>query len=601
MDLSSGINIIKGYINSLSNSFGVYFMLGAKNKILYIGKAKNLRERIAFYTKVSGLTKRMVNMIEKIRSMDFIVTNTEFDALLLESTLIKKYKPSYNILLKENNHFSYIYISGHKYPNLIKYTGEKNKNEKYFGPFISSRTVNDSVKSLCKIFLLRSCSDSFFSSRRKPCLKYYIKNCSAPCMKYISQDSYKLLVEQACDFLKGKNSALQNKLKKQMFFLSDNKKYEQAAVCRDRIKKLNQIQRNSVLFPNDNVDVIAGYKQYGKACIQILMFRNGKNCGGKSFFPNHDSEKNIEEILNDFILLFYDNNAPSLILLSHSINNKVLVEKVLSKNTNKKVLIYVPIVGNKLRIVQLALKNAYESYNRYFKNKISKILLEKMKKFLSLKKLPVNLEAYDNSHLCGSSAVGVMVNYNKFGFCKENYRSFSFDSSKINVRDDCSMLKDVLERRFKGESLKYKPDLLLIDGEGRQLNTAHMVLNELGIRNIMVISIAKGINGNVDKIFIMGRDPIILEKDDAILYFLQKIRDEAHRFAITTHRKKRIRINKKSILDEIKGIGLFRKSALLKYFGSVNSIKAATMEELTRVKGINKRIAKCIYYYFQLN
>ena len=610
----NGLDIIKNKLENITNRPGIYQYLNSKNEIIYIGKAKNLKKRISSYKNSSSLSNRIQRMVYQINNIETITTKTEAEAFLLESNLIKKFKPKFNIVFRDDKSLPYILISTkNKWPQILKHRGRQKNIGTYFGPYPSAGAVDKTINSLQKAFLIRSCTDSFFKARNRACLLYQIKKCSAPCVKKINENDYLDLSNQTILFLKGKNKKIQSNLNNKMRVYSLKKKYEKAADLRDRIKALNQIQEKqsiNISYIGD-ADVISIKKKNFKACIQVFYFRGGNNLGGRYYFPRHEENEKEENILQSFLGQYYsDKIVTKLILINKKIPEKKLLINALNKKSGYKINIETPLKGQKKIVLKNAEKNAEKELDKKFdeqKNNLS--FLKKIKFVFKLKKIPKTIEIYDISHISGEFAVGAMVSFNKNGFIKNNYRKFNikgtFKRKKIlSKSDDYSSIYEVLNRRLKKDSktILY-PDLMIIDGGKGHFNTALNILKNLNLeKKIELASIAKGENRNEgnENFYINNDNKIKFNSNDKTLFFLQRLRDEAHRFAITSHRTRRSKINK-SILDEIEGIGPNKKRDLLKYFGSSEQIKIANINEIQKVKGINKNVAKKIYNFFHEN
>ena len=610
----NGLDIIKNKLENITNRPGIYQYLNSKNEIIYIGKAKNLKKRISIYKNSYSLSNRIQRMVYQINNIETITTKTEAEAFLLESNLIKKFKPKFNIVLRDDKSLPYILISTkNKWPQILKHRGRQKNIGTYFGPYPSAGAVDKTINSLQKAFLIRSCTDSFFKARNRACLLYQIKKCSAPCVKKINENDYLDLSNQTILFLKGKNKKIQSNLNNKMRVYSLKKKYEKAADLRDRIKALNQIQEKqsiNISYIGD-ADVISIKKKNFKACIQVFYFRGGNNLGGRYYFPRHEENEKEENILQSFLGQYYsDKIVTKLILINKKIPEKKLLINALNKKSGYKINIETPLKGQKKIVLKNAEKNAEKELDKKFdeqKNNLS--FLKKIKFVFKLKKIPKTIEIYDISHISGEFAVGAMVSFNKNGFIKNNYRKFNikgtFKRKKIlSKSDDYSSIYEVLNRRLKKDSktILY-PDLMIIDGGKGHFNTALNILKNLNLeKKIELASIAKGENRNEgnENFYINNDNKIKFNSNDKTLFFLQRLRDEAHRFAITSHRTRRSKINK-SILDEIEGIGPNKKRDLLKYFGSSEQIKIANINEIQKVKGINKNVAKKIYNFFHEN
>ena len=609
-DLDLGKDLIKKKIPLISNSPGVYRMLGKKNQVLYVGKAKNLPKRLKDYATGKNLAIRTNRMLSLTRNLEIITTSSEAEALLLEANLIKKFKPKFNILLKDDKSFPYIFIEkGCDWPQLSKHRGKKNKNGYYFGPFASVGSANWTIKILQKVFLLRVCNNSVFKNRDRACLLFQIKRCAAPCVNYINKEDYGKLVNDAIAFLSGKSKLIQKKLSFEMEKYSKILDYEKAAVVRDRIKALTQIQSSQSISSTNlnNADVISIVQEASKSCIQVFFYRSKQNWGNQSFFPSHDDTHSAEEVLASFITQFYENkNVPAEILLNKKINNLSLIKSALGEKEKKLVTIKLATKGNALRLSKMAEKNAKEALTRkIFESETNIKLLDQIAEKFKLNILPRLVEVYDNSHIQGAHSVGAFITFSSEGFIKKRYRKFNIKNTKINSGDDYGMLKEVLERRFKRIVQNKKqldfviPDLILIDGGKGQYSISRKVLDDYGFHDIPIIAIAKGRNRNQgDETFIYKTNSIKLNKREPLLFFLQRLRDEAHRFAVSSHRMKRKKSLSKSLLDEISGIGRTRKRALLNYFGSARAVESASYNDLKNVDGIETSVAKKIHDFF---
>lgn len=607
-----GVEIIKSYLKNLGTQPGVYRMIDEKENVLYVGKAKNLTNRVKNYTNLKNLSHRIAKMVSLTRSMEFITTHTEVEALLLEANLIKRYKPQYNILLRDDKSFPYILIdTSHKSPQVLKHRGAKKRDGHYFGPFASVGAVNASLNILQKAFSLRTCSDSIFNSRSRPCLLYQIKRCSAPCVDKISEKDYNALVDEAHDFLSGKSDTIKNRFTKKMQKASSDQNYELAAVFRDRLKSLAAVQSRQDATDGklNEADVIAAYKQGDQTCVQVFFYRGGQNWGNKAYFPSHDKDQHVDEILPAFISQFYDNKLPpKKIFINNTIKQKALLEEALAVKAERKVHITMPQRGSNLLLVEMVEKNAREALERKVAETSSQAkLLAGVAKLFDLETSPNRIEVYDNSHISGTCAIGAMIVSGPEGFDKKSYRKFNIESENISAGDDFAMMREVMTRRFKRQlredpdrSAPTWPDLLLIDGGKGQLSTVMGVLEDLGVSNIPVVAIAKGPDRNAGRedFYIAGKSPFKLAPNDPVLYFLQRLRDESHRFVIGSHRSKRTQKIHKSILDDLPGVGAMRKKALLLHFGSAKAVEGAAIADLQKVNGISKALATQIYDYF---
>jgi len=609
-DLDFGKNLIKKKIPLVSNSPGVYRMLGKKNQVLYVGKAKNLPNRLRDYANGKNLPIRTNRMLALTSNLEIITTSSEAEALLLEANLIKKFKPKFNILLKDDKSFPYIFIEKDcDWPQLSKHRGAKNKKGYYFGPFASVGSANWTIKILQKVFLLRVCNDSVFKNRDRACILFQIKRCAAPCVDSISKEEYAKLVSDAVDFLSGKSKTIQKKLSYEMEKSSKTMDYEKAAIIRDRIKALTQIQSSQSISSSNlnNADVISISQEASKSCIQVFFYRSKQNWGNQSFFPKHDEDHTTAEVLTSFITQFYENkNAPAEILVNKKINDLNLIKKALEKKEKKLISIKIATKGNALKISKMAEKNAKEALTRrIFESETNTKLLDQVAKKFKLNISPRIIEVYDNSHIQGAHAVGALISFGTEGFVKKRYRKFNIKNTNLNSGDDYGMLKEVLERRFakiiqnKKQTDVIMPDLVIVDGGKGQYSISRKILDDYGLHDIPIIAIAKGANRNQgDETFIHKTNSIKLDKREPLLFFLQRLRDEAHRFAISNHRIKRKKSLSKSLLDEINGIGRTRKRALLNYFGSARAIESASFEDLKNVDGIETSVAKKIHDFF---
>ncbi len=605
---NKGKDLIRKKITLISKNPGVYRMLDKKNEILYVGKAKNLPSRLKNYISEKNLPIRTERMLSQTKNIEITTTSNESEALLLEANLIKKHKPKFNILLRDDKSFPYIFIGkNEKWPQLIKHRGKKTREGHYFGPFASVGSANWTIKTLQKIFLLRVCDDNIFKKRQRPCILYQIKRCSAPCMGYINPKSYKKLVDNSIKFISGKTRNIQKDLSKQMEAASNELDYEKAVVLRDRIKALTQIQSSQNINATNlsEADVIAAYKESGKSCVQIFFFRSKQNWGNQSFFPKHDPDEHLSKILSSFIIQFYENkNAPKLIIINKKINDQKLIERTLELRENKPISIKMARKGDELKISTMAEKNAKEALTRkVYETESNRNLFEELSNKFSLKSNINLIEVYDNSHIQGSNSVGVLITFGSDGFIKKRYRKFNIKSENIK-NNDYAMLKEVLFRRFSNvikdtENTLSLPDLVLIDGGKGQYSVAKKTINEFGLYDIPIIAIAKGkFRNSGNETFFYENKTFKFSRNDPILFFLQRLRDEAHRFAVNAHRDKRIKGMKKSLLDQIGGIGKIRKKTLLNHFGSARAVESASLDEIKSIDGIELSIAKKIHNFF---
>jgi len=603
-----GKEVIKKELPLIPKLPGVYRMLNSKNEILYVGKAKNLPNRLKSYVTEKNHIIRTERMLSQTKRLEITSTSNESEALLLEANLIKKYKPKFNILLRDDKSFPFIFIGNEdKWPQIKRHRGKKDKKGFFFGPFASAGSANWTIKMIQKIFHLRVCDDTVFKNRERPCILYQIKRCSGPCVGYIKDSDYKQDVDDAIEFVSGKSRRIQKNLSNQMEKASDELDFEKATILRDRIKALNIIQSSQRINEANLVeaDVIAGYKESGKTCIQVFFYRSKQNWGNQAFFPKHDPDENLSEILNSFITQFYENKSvPSSIILSEEIKEKILIEKTLSQKENKQINISVAKKGSKLKVIEQAIKNAKDSLNRkLYESQNNKELFESVAKKFNLETNINLIEVYDNSHIQGTDSVGALIAFGDEGFVKKRYRKFNIKIKK-NEQDDYGMMKEVLNRRFKRaiqekENFLSFPDLVLIDGGKGQYSTAREALNELGLHDLPIIAIAKGKfrNSGNETFFHNGKE-YKFQKNDPTLFFLQRIRDESHRFAISAHRAKRKKGISKSLLDQIEGIGSIRKRALLNHFGSARGVESASLDEIKSVEGVEEKVAKKIYNFF---
>ncbi len=607
-NIEVGKEVIKKELPIIPKLPGIYRMLNEKNEILYIGKAKNIPNRLKSYVSEKNHIIRTERMLSQTRKIEITTTSNESEALLLEANLIKKHKPKFNILLRDDKSFPFIYIGNKdKWPQITKHRGKKNKDGFYFGPFASAGSANWTIKMIQKIFQLRVCDDTVFKKRERPCILYQIKRCSGPCVGYIEKLEYTKTVNNAIEFVSGKSRKIQKSLSDQMEKASEDLDFEKAVILRDRIKSLNIIQSSQRVNEANLVeaDVIAGFKESGKTCIQVFFYRSKQNWGNQAFFPKHDPDDQLEEIINSFVAQFYENKSvPQTLILSHQIKEKELLEKTFSKKENKNVSISIAKKGTKLKIVELALKNAKDSLNRkIYESQNNKNFFEEIAQKFNLHSNISLIEVYDNSHMQGTNSVGALITYGEEGFVKKRYRKFNIKVQK-NEQDDYGMIKEVLTRRFK-RAMQEKdnylsfPDLVLIDGGKGQYSSARETLNELGLYDIPVVAIAKGKfrNSGNETFFHNGKE-FKFEKNEPTLFFLQRIRDEAHRFAVSAHRVRRKKGLSKSLLDQIEGIGSIRKRSLLNHFGSARAVESASLDEIKSVDGVEEKVAKKIYNFF---
>ncbi len=600
---------IQGYLKSLDGSPGVYRMLNEKSEVLYVGKARNLRARVSNYARPSGHSGRIARMISETASMMFLTTRTETEALLLEQNLIKQLKPRYNVLLRDDKSFPYILLpKDHAFPQLRKHRGRRATPGAYFGPFASAGAVNRTLNQLQRVFLLRNCTDSVFNSRTRPCLLYQIKRCSAPCVGYISEPDYAALVADAARFLSGKSTKIQAQLAEQMQAASDAMEFERAAALRDRIRALTNVQQAQGINPRSvsEADVVAVHLEKGQACVQVFFIRANQSWGNRDFYPATGAGAEEPEILEAFLGQFYDSKEPPrLVLLSHEIENPDLMAQLLATRAGRKVELAVPQRGEKAELVENALRNAREALAmRMASSAAQGRMLEGLAEAFGLDGPPERIEVYDNSHIQGTDAVGAMIVAGAEGFLKSQYRKFNIRGDGITPGDDFGMMKEVLTRRFErllkedpnrmGETW---PDLLLIDGGAGQVSAVAGIMADLGLEDIPMVGVAKGIDRDAGKeeFHRPGSRPFALRQNDPVLYFIQRLRDEAHRFAIGTHRAKRAKAISASPLDDIPGVGPGRKRALLAHFGSAKAVARAGLSDLQAVDGISEALAQVIH------
>ncbi|CAA7621413.1 excinuclease UvrABC, endonuclease subunit [Candidatus Terasakiella magnetica] len=610
--LGSGVAVILGVLATLPGLPGVYRMLNARGDVLYVGKAKSLKKRVVAYTRPDRMPLRLQRMIAETAAMEVITTHTEVEALLLESSLIKTLGPRYNILLKDDKTFPHILVTAdHDWPQVVKHRGARTRKGEYFGPFASAGAVNQTLSALQRAFLLRSCSDSMFASRTRPCLLFQIKRCSAPCVERIDHADYAALVEEARAFLSGQSQRVQHDLVARMEAASEAMNYEEAALIRDRIRALSRIRAHQDVNAADveNADVVALYQSGGGVCIQVFFFRSGCNYGNRAYFPTHTQDAEAAEILAAFMGQFYaDKMPPPEILLNLEPAEAETVARVLSEKAGRKVTLSVPKRGERVGLVEHVATNAREALGRRLAESGAQAkLLDGVAEVFGLDGPPQRIEVYDNSHIQGSDAVGAMIVAGPEGLMKAAYRKFNIKSETLTPGDDFAMMREVLTRRFKRAQKEDPerergqwPDLVLIDGGRGQLSAALAVLAELGVEDVTMIGIAKGPDRNAgrERFFLPEGAPISLEMRDPVLYFLQRLRDEAHRFAIGTHRARRSKGLSKSQLDDVPGIGARRKKALLYHFGSAREVAGAGLGDLEAVEGISHGMAKKIYDYF---
>jgi excinuclease ABC subunit C len=611
-DLNRGVEVIRAYLRTLPDKPGVYRMMNAESDVLYVGKAKSLKRRVLNYTLPHKLPIRLQRMISETQQMEFVTTHTEVEALLLESNLIKRLMPRYNVLLRDDKTFPHILIAeDHEFPRLEKHRGARDRAGSYYGPFASAGSVNRTMTALQRAFQIRNCSDSVYSSRTRPCLQFQIKRCTAPCVDRVSAADYAEQVAEAKAFLGGRSRDIQTDLAVAMQAAAEALEFERAAKLRDRIRALTAIQAHQDINLEDGIedaDIIAAHQDGGLTCIQVFFFRGGRNYGNRAYFPSHDKTQETAEVMAAFVAQFYENKAaPALVLVSEELAEHELLEEALGIRAGHRVSIHTPKRGGKRRIVDHALNNAREAHGRRLAESGSQArLLAGVAEVFGLDGPPQRIEIYDNSHIQGTNAVGGMVVAGPEGPIKSAYRKFNIRTPEA-AGDDFAMMREVLTRRFE-RALKEDPerssdswpDLLLIDGGEGQLSVAVAVLAELGLSDLPLVAIAKGPDRDAgrERFFLPGRPPFGLDSKSPVLYFLQRLRDEAHRFAIGTHRAKREKAIGTSPLDEIAGIGPKRKKALLHHFGSGRAVSQAGLTDLMTVEGISEAVARIIYRHF---
>jgi excinuclease ABC subunit C len=609
---ATGHSVIQGYLRSIDGSPGVYRMLDADGRVLYVGKARNLRARVSNYARPSGHSARIARMISQTASMMFLTTRTETEALLLEQNLIKQLKPHFNVLLRDDKSFPNILVSReHAFPQIKKHRGAKTEKGDYYGPFASAGSVNRTLNQLQKVFLLRNCSDAMFSSRTRPCLLYQIKRCSAPCTGRITEADYAALVADAQRFLQGRSTLVQENLAKSMAEAAAAMEYERAAALRDRIKALTQIQQVQGINPRGvpEADIVALHMEGGQACVQVFFIRANQSWGNRDFYPKTGAGAEAPEVLEAFLAQFYDNKEPPrLILLSHPIEDADLMTQLLSDRAGRKVEVAVPLRGEKAELVENAARNARESLARRMSESAAQSrLLELLAEAFDLDVPPKRIEVYDNSHIQGTNAVGGMIVAGQEGFLKSQYRKFNIKSAAGANSDDFGMMKEVLTRRFE-RLLKEDPDrtsgawpdLLLIDGGAGQVSAVQSILEDLGVEDVAMVGVAKGVDRDAGKeeFHRPGLPVKALPHNAPVLYFIQRLRDEAHRWAIGAHRAKRAKAVGATPLDDVPGVGAARKRALLAHFGSAKAVSRAGLADLKAVEGISAAMAQTVYDFF---
>ena len=618
MDTSSdtptakGFEVIQAYLKTLDASPGVYRMLDEKGAVLYVGKARNLKARVSSYARPTGHSPRIMRMIRDTATMMFLTTRTETEALLLEQNLIKQLKPRYNVLLRDDKSFPNILVSKeHAFPPIKKHRGAKKEKGDYYGPFASAGAVNRTLNQLQKVFLLRNCSDATFESRTRPCLLYQIKRCAAPCVGYVTEAEYGALVHDAERFLKGRTTKVQEKLAAEMQAASDAMEFERAAALRDRLKALTFVQGAQAVNPAGvaEADVVALHMEGGQACVQVFFIRANQNWGNRDYYPRTGSGAEAAEVMQAFLVQFYDQkDPPRQILLSDEIEDADLLAEALAEKAGRKVEVLVPQRGEKKELVAGALRNARESLARKMSETATQAkLLTGLAEAFDLDAPPARIEVYDNSHIQGAHAVGAMIVAGAEGFLKSQYRKFNIKDETLTPGDDFGMMREMLTRRFKrllkedpDRQTEAWPDLLLIDGGAGQVSAVHEIMAELGVEDVPMVGVAKGVDRDAGKeeFHRIGTRPFALRRGDPVLYFVQRMRDEAHRFAIGAHRAKRSKAVGATPLDDVPGVGATRKRALLAHFGSAKAVSRADLADLKAVDGISEKIAETIYDYF---
>ncbi|RUV10981.1 excinuclease ABC subunit UvrC [Mesorhizobium sp. M7A.T.Ca.TU.009.01.3.1] len=627
-----GAEVIQTLVKRLPNAPGVYRMMNAAGDVLYVGKARSLKKRVTNYAQGRFHTTRIGRMVRETSTMEFVVTRTEIEALLLEANLIKRLRPRFNVLMRDDKSFPYILLTGdHVSPGIYKHRGARSRKGDYFGPFASAGAVGRTINSLQRAFLLRSCTNSFYENRTRPCLLYQIKRCAGPCTGEVSHQDYAELVGEAKDFLSGRSQKVKTEISAAMQQASEALDFERAAIYRDRLAALSHVQSHQGINPAtvDEADVFAIHQEGGQVCIQVFFFRTGQNWGNRAYFPKADPALEAAEVLGSFLAQFYDDKpTPRNILLSHGVEDQELLAEALSTRAGRKVAISVPQRGEKKDLTDNALQNAREALGRRLAETSTQgRLLAGFAETFGLAKPPVRIEVYDNSHIMGTNAVGAMVVAGPEGFVKNQYRKFNIRSTEITPGDDFGMMREVMERRFSrllkehgdvpagdaadgsGDDMEDDisgsfpawPDVILIDGGQGQMTAVRKILADLGIEDrVVAIGIAKGQDRDAgrERFFVKGRDSFSLPARDPVLYFVQRLRDEVHRFAIGSHRARRKKEMVKSPLDEISGIGPGRKRALLLAFGTAKAVSRAAIEDLRKVDGISEQVAKLVYNHF---
>jgi excinuclease ABC subunit C len=623
-DGMAGPDVIQTLVRRLPNAPGVYRMLNAAGDALYVGKARNLKKRVTAYAQGRFHTNRIGRMVRETATMEFVVTRTEIEALLLEANLIKRLRPRFNVLLRDDKSFPYIVITGdHRAPGIFKHRGARSRKGDYFGPFASAGAVGRTINSLQRAFLLRTCTDSVFETRTRPCLLYQIKRCAAPCTNEVTPQEYAELVEEARDFLSGRSQSVKTQIAAAMQDASAGLDFERAAIYRDRLAALSHVQSHQGINPQsvEEADVFALHQEGGQVCIQVFFFRTGQNWGNRAYFPKADPALEASEVLGSFLAQFYDDKpCPKMLLLSHAVGEQELLAAALSTRAGHRIAIGVPRRGEKKELVDHALQNAREALGRRLAETSTQArLLDGFRQTFGLDAAPTRIEVYDNSHIMGTNAVGGMIVAGPEGFVKNQYRKFNIRSTKIAPGDDFGMMREVMERRFSrlvaeagdtqapapddeaGDGFPAWPDVILIDGGPGQMTAVRGVLEGLGVADrVVAIGVAKGVDREAgrERFHMAGRAPFTLPVRDPVLYFVQRLRDEAHRFAIGSHRARRKKEMVRNPLDEIAGIGPGRKRALLLAFGTAKAVSRAAIADLMAVEGISQSVARKVYDHF---
>ncbi|MBX9464753.1 MAG: excinuclease ABC subunit UvrC [Aquamicrobium sp.] len=630
-EIKAGIEVIQELVKRLPNAPGVYRMMNTAGDVLYVGKARSLKKRVTNYAQGRGHTNRIGRMVRETAAMEFVVTRTETEALLLEANLIKRLRPRFNVLLRDDKSFPYILMTDHPSPGIFKHRGARSRKGDYFGPFASAGAVDRTINALQRAFLLRSCADSMFENRTRPCLLFQIKRCSAPCTGEIDSEGYAELVREAKAFLTGRSSKVKAEISGAMQEASEALDFERAAIYRDRLTALSHVQSHQGINPQsvEEADVFAIHQEGGQNCIEVFFFRTGQNWGNRAYFPKADPSLEAGEVLGAFLTQFYDDKpCPRTVLLSHEVEEQALLAEALATRAGHKVTVSVPRRGEKKDLTDHALQNAREALGRRLAETSSQArLLAGLAETFGLEKPPRRIEVYDNSHIMGTNAVGAMIVAGPEGFVKNQYRKFNIRSTEITPGDDFGMMREVMERRFSrllkehsakeetdagaetdddivSDTLPAWPDLILIDGGQGQMSAVRKILTDLGItERVTAIGVAKGVDRDAgrERFFVTGREPFMLPVRDPVLYFVQRLRDEAHRFAIGSHRARRKKEMVRNPLDEIAGIGPGRKRALLHHFGTAKAVSRAGVDDLMAVDGISERVARQIYGHFHEN